>query len=176
MGHRWSETSQFITIEWDIISPLCRQKSLLSVIYSTILQWIPQLILQNLLPTAVGYNQLWLRSKSINGCPPKTANMAPLGCQFGSQQHRDDDWGSSDNSSITANGKNSWSGKHTDLYHLPHGYGYPPPLQPFAGALQFYFNSPFNMRRNSSQPTPFATEAQPSCGTPCEGYDIHQGG
>jgi hypothetical protein len=49
-------------------------------------------------------------------------------------------------------------------------------MQPFAGAPQFYYHSPFNMRHNCLQPTPCATKAYPSYWPPWERYDLHQGG
>jgi len=110
------------------------------------------------------------------GSPLKTANWAPPGGWFGSQQRRDDNSGSLDSGSQTATGKDSRSVKHANQYHPPHGYDYSPSQQPFPGALQFYYHPPCNMTQNSSQPTTSVSQWCPSCGPQWQGYDLPQGG
>jgi len=109
------------------------------------------------------------------GSPPKTVNMAPPGGLFGLQQCGDDNSESQDKSSRHATRTDSQFGKHTNQYHLPQGYCYPPSQQLFPGAPQFYHQSPFNMT-HSSQPTSSASQQYPSYGPPWQGYDLHQGG
>jgi len=109
------------------------------------------------------------------GSPPKTVNMAPPGGLFGSQQCGDDNSESPDQSSRHANRKDSQFGIHTNQYHPPQWYSYPPSQQPFAGAPQFYHQSPFNMT-HSSQPTSSTSQGYPGYGPPWQGYDLHQGG
>jgi len=93
------------------------------------------------------------QSISANRSPSETVNTALPGGIFGSQQRSDNQSESSDHSSHTASGKDRRFGKHTNQYHPPHGYGYPPAQQPFAGTLQCYHQSQFNV-------TQFATNHQ----------------
>jgi len=112
---------------------------------------------------------------STNGCPPMTVNMTPLGGLFGTQHTLEVNSESSDNCSRTATGEDRHCGKPTNQYHLPQGYGYPPPLRPFAGYPQFYHHFSFNMR-HSTQPTTSASKGYPSYRPQWQGYDLHQGG
>jgi len=111
----------------------------------------------------------------MKGSPLKTVNMALLGVPFGSQQRGDENSESLDKSSQHATRKDSQFGKHTNQYHLPQGYGYPPSEQPFPGTEQFYQQSPFNIT-HSSQPNSGASQGFPSYWPPCQGYDLHEGG
>jgi hypothetical protein len=113
---------------------------------------------------------------STKGSPPKTANMAPPGGQFGSQQCCDDNSESPENGTRPATGKESRSVKHANQYQPPHGYGYPSSQQPFPGAPQFYHQSPFNMTHNRSQPTTSVGQRYPGYEPPWQGYYLHQGG
>jgi len=112
---------------------------------------------------------------STKGSPPKIMNMGPPGSLFGSQQRGDDSSKSPHKSSRHATRKDSQFGIHTNQYHPPQGYGYPPSQQLFQGAPQFYHQSSLNMT-HSSQPTSSAIQAHPSYGPPWQGYDLHQGG
>ena len=112
---------------------------------------------------------------STRGSPPKTVNKSPPGSLFGSQQPRHDNADSPDNRSRHATHKDSQFGKHTNQYHLPQGYSYPPSQQSFPGAPQFYQQSPLNVT-HSSQPTSSASQQYPSYGTLWQGYNLHQGG
>jgi len=112
---------------------------------------------------------------SKKGSPPKTVNMMPPSGLFGLQQRGDDNSESLDESSQHATRRDGQVGKHTNHYHPPQGYGYPPSQQPFPGAPQFYHRSPFNMM-HSSQPTSSASDEYPRSGPPWQGYDLHQGG
>jgi len=123
----------------------------------------------------VVYHHLCSQNMSTKGSPPKRANMAPPGGQFGSQQHNDNNSESSDDGSQTTTGKDSRTRKHTNQYQPPHGYGYPPSQQPLPGTPQFYHHSPFNTTL-SSQPTTSVSQQYPSYGPPWQGYDLHQGG
>jgi len=111
----------------------------------------------------------------MNRSPLRTMNMVPLGGYFVLQHYLDDNLGSSGNISLTATSKASPFGKHTNRFHLPHGYGCPPSQQPFLGTHQLYDNSPLNMP-HSSQPTSSASQGFASCGPQWQGYDLHQGG
>ena len=111
---------------------------------------------------------------STKGSPLKTVNMAPPGGLFGSQQCGDDNSESPDKSSRHVTRKDSQFGIHTNQYHLPQGYGYPPSQQPFPAAPQFYHQSPFNMT-HSSQSTSSKSQGHASYGPPWQGYDLHQG-
>jgi len=102
-------------------------------------------------------------------------NMAPPGGEFGSQQRGDDNSESPDKSSRHATRMDNHFGNHTNHYHPPQGYRYPPSQQPFAGAPLFYHQSAFNMT-HSSQPTSSASQQYPSCGPLWQGYHLHQGG
>jgi len=113
----------------------------------------------------VVYHHVCSENVSTKGSPPKTANMAPPGSQFGSRQRRDDTSGFLDNGSRTTTGTDSRSRKHANQYQPPHGNGYPPSQQPFPGATQFYYHSPFNMT-HSSQPTTSVSQQYPSYGPP----------
>ena len=84
--------------------------------------------------SGVVYHDCFSLTMSMKGSTPQSANMAPLGGLFGSQQLCHDDSGSWDNGSWTATGKDSQSRKHANQYHPPHGYGCPAPQQPFPGA------------------------------------------
>jgi len=108
------------------------------------------------------------------GSPPKTVNMAPPGGQFCLQQRGDDNSESPEKCSWHSTCKDSHFRKHTNQYHPPHGYNYPPSQQPFPGALQFHHQFPFTMT-HSSQPTSSARQEYPSYGPPWQGYDLHQG-
>jgi len=121
-------------------------------------------------------NLLCSQNMSTNGSPTKRANMATPGGWFGFRQLSDDNSGSSDDGSWTSTENEYQSGRLTNKYHPPHGYGYPPSQQPFPGALQFYRNSPFNMTPNSLQPATRISQQFPSKGPLWQGYDLHQGG
>jgi hypothetical protein len=113
---------------------------------------------------------------STKGSPPNTVNVAPPGGQCASQQCGDDNSESPDISSRHASRKDSQFGKHTKQYHLPHGYSYPPSLQSFPGAPQFYHQSPFSMT-HSLDPASSASEGYPlRYMPPWQGYDLHHGG
>jgi len=111
----------------------------------------------------------------MKGSQPKTVNMAPPGGLFGSQGRGDGNSESPDKSSWHSTRKDSQFGKHTDQYHLPQGYIYPPSQPPFPGAPQCYLPSPFNMT-HSSQPTSSAGQWYSSYGPPWKSYELHQGG
>jgi len=113
----------------------------------------------------VVYHHVCSPNMSMKGSPLQTANRAPPGGLFGSQQCCDDNSGSSDDGSHTTTGKDSRYRKHPNQYQLPHGYGYPPSQQPFPGAPQFYYHSPFDMT-HSSQPTTSIRQQYPSYGPP----------
>jgi len=129
----------------------------------------------SLLASIVVYHHLCSQTVSTNGSPPKTGNMARPGGLFGTQQRREDNSESSENSSHTATGKDSPFGKQTYQYQPPHGYGYPLSQQPFPGAPQFYQHSPFNMTY-SSHPTTSARQGYQHYGPPWQEYNLHQGG
>jgi hypothetical protein len=112
---------------------------------------------------------------STNGSPPKTANMAPPGGLFGSQQRPDDNVGASDNHAGNTPNKDTQFGQPTNQFPPPPGYSYPPSQPPFPGAPQFYHHAPFNMTP-SSQPSSGATQGYASYGPPWQGYDFPQGG
>jgi len=112
---------------------------------------------------------------STNGSPPKTANMAPPGGLFGSQQCPDNDVGASDNQAGNTPIKDTQFGQPTNQFPPPPGYCYPPSQPPFPGAPQFYHHAPFNMTP-SSQPSSGATEGYASYGPQWQGYDFPQGG
>ena len=80
----------------------------------------------------------------MNSLSPKTVNMALLGGFFTWQLYSNDNLGSSDNSSLTDISLVTPCGKHTNQFHPPHGYGYPPSQRPFPSAPQFYHHSPLN--------------------------------
>jgi len=102
-------------------------------------------------------------------------NMMPWGSLFGLYQSSDEDLVSLDNISWTTTSKVSPFRKHTNQYHLPQGYGYPPSPQPFQGASWGYHHSPFNMTC-SSQPSTCASEGFPRYGPKRQGYGHHQSG
>jgi len=112
---------------------------------------------------------------STNGSPPKTVTVVLPGGQFGSQQSGYNNSESLDNSSTHGTRKDSQYGKHTNQYHSPQGYGYPPLQQPFPGTPQFYHQSPFNVT-HISQSTSHAIQGFPSYGWPWQEYDLHKGG
>jgi hypothetical protein len=101
--------------------------------------------------------------------------MTPPGCLFGLQQRSDNNSKSPDKSSQHATHKDSQFGIHTNQYHPPQGYGYPPSQQPFPGASQFHQQPPFNMT-HSSQHTSSTSQEYACYGPPWQGYDLHQGG
>ena len=112
---------------------------------------------------------------SKKGSPPKTVNMMPPSGLFGLQQRGDDNSESLDESSQHATRRDGQVGKHTNHYHPPQGYGYPPSQQLFPDAAQFNHQSPFDMR-HSSQPASRASQGYPPCyAPPWEGYDLHEG-
>jgi len=106
----------------------------------------------SLVESIVVYHHLGLQNMSTNRSPLKTVNMAGPGGPFGTQQRREDNSKSSENSSRTSTGKDSWCGKQTNQYQRPDGYGYPPLQWLFPCALQFHQHPPFNITHNS-QPT-----------------------
>jgi len=112
---------------------------------------------------------------SMKWSPPKTANIATLGDQFGSQQRRDDNSVTLDNGSQTANGKDSQSGKHANQYHPPYGYHYPPSQQPLQGGPQLYHHSPFNLTQHILRPTTSVSRRFPSYWPQWQRYDLNQG-
>jgi len=114
--------------------------------------------------------QIMLKNKS----PPKRANITPLCGLFGSQQCCDDLLESLDNCLQTATSKDCGSGKHTNQYHLQHGYGYSPSQQQFPGSLLFYHQSLFDMT-HSSPPTTSTSQGLPSYRPQWQGYDLHRG-
>ena len=109
----------------------------------------------------VVYHHLASQSMSRKWSPLTSANESPPGGLFGPQQRWDNVSESSDNSLRTATGKHSQLGQHTNQYHPPQGYGYPPAHQPFPGAPPIYQHHPFNMTP-SSQPTTSASQRYPS--------------
>jgi len=123
----------------------------------------------------VYHQRCWL-SMLTKGSPLRTVKWPPLCGLFGSQPCHDNNSGSCDNSSGSAGLKASRSGKHTNQYHLPHGYGYPPSQQPFPSAPQFDCNSPSNMTHNSVKPTTSAHHRFPRYTPPEQRYDLHHGG
>jgi len=67
------------------------------------------------LPTLiVVYHHHCLQNMSTNGSPPKTVNMAHPSSLFGTQQSREENSDSSENSSRTATGKDSRFGTQTN--------------------------------------------------------------
>ena len=104
----------------------------------------------------------------MNGSPPKTANMAPLGGLFGPQQLPDDSVGASDNHAGNTPNKDTQFEQPTNQLPPPPGYSYPPSQPPFPGAPQFYHHAPFNMTP-SSQPSTGATQEYASHGPPVTG-------
>jgi hypothetical protein len=62
---------------------------------------------------------------STNGSPPKTANMAPPGGLFGSQQRPDDNVGASDSHAGNTPNKDTQFGQLTNQFPPPPGYSYP---------------------------------------------------
>jgi len=79
-------------------------------------------------------------------------------------------------SSHTTMGKLIGPGIHTNLYHPPYGYGYPPLQQLFADALQFYHHSLYDITHNGSLPTTSASQRFPCYGPLWQGCDLHKGG
>jgi len=112
---------------------------------------------------------------STNGSPLKTANMAPPGGLFGSQQRPDDEVGASVNHAGNTPNRDTQFGEPTKQFPPPPGYSYPPLQPPFPGAPQFYHHAPFNMTPGS-QPSSGATQGYVSYGPPWQGYDFPQGG
>jgi hypothetical protein len=112
---------------------------------------------------------------STNGSPPKTANMAPTGGLFGSEQRPDYNMGASDNHAGNTPNKDTQFGQPTNQFPPPPGHSYPPSQPPFPGAPQFYHHASFNMTP-SSQPSYGTTQGYASYGPQWQGYDFPQGG
>jgi len=127
------------------------------------------------LTSNVIYHHLSSLSMWRKGPAWKTANVARPGSLITSQQQCDYNSESFGSSSWTATGKGSQLGNHTNEYHLPQGYAYPPPLQWFPGALQLYHHDLLKTSP-SWQWTPSASECVPSLGPQWEEYDLQQVG
>jgi len=119
------------------------------------------------------YHRICSQNMSMNGSPPKTANMSPPGGQVGTPQCCEDNSDSSGNILWTATGQDSRFGIQTNQYPTPHGYCYLPSHQPFPIAQQFHQHSTFNTT-HSLQPTTSASQGDASYRPQWQGYDLHQ--
>jgi hypothetical protein len=82
----------------------------------------------------------------MNGSPPKTTIMAPLGGLFGSKQYPDDNVEASDDYAGNTPSKDTQFRQPTNQLPLPPGYSHPPSQPPFPGAPQVYHPAPFNIK------------------------------
>jgi len=110
------------------------------------------------LASTVVYNSDCLLSMLTNRSPLMVVNMALSNDLFGLQQCHDNNSGLCDNCVTSSTSKPSRSGKHTNQYHPPHRYRYPPLQLQFPGTPQFYDYFSFNMTHNSLPPTPSSSQ------------------
>jgi len=89
--------------------------------------------------------------RSTNWFPWDTVSLSPADGLVRLEQHCDDHSEPSNNGSHTGTDQNSQSGKHTNQYHPPHGYGHYPSQTVFPSTSQLSHNSPSSMTHDGSQ-------------------------
>jgi len=119
---------------------------------------------------------MYSQTMSMNGSPPKTTDMAPLGGLFGSQQRPDDNVGASDNNAGNILSKDTRFGQPTDQFSPPLGYSYPPSQPPFPGTPQIHHSAPFNMTPSLQPRSGGAPQGYPSYGPSWQRYNFPQEG